>query len=713
VTQDYYPEAGAGAADVHTLVNSYKRHLWLFALVFVVVTIAVASALMFQPKQYTATAQVFLIAPDRVQLQDNVGYKPGGDTQTTSYVETQAAALKSPDVAAAVVDNLGLVNDPEFNPAKSGQTPQMARQSTIASVLRHSKIRRMGQTFTAEVGFTSRDPIKAAKIANAIANTFIQIQQDMKAQSAREANALIAAQLDPLRSDVEKAENAVAQYKAAHGLMTSNGGTFNEQEMSSLTQQLALTRAAEAEADARLAAAKSQMKSSSGGADVGEALNSEVVRQLRQQRAEQVTKLADLENRLGPRHPQMVAARQQLADIDNEIHAEVVRQVSNLEAQAQIAHERNQAVVSSLNASRGNIATNDLASVKLDELQRDADAAKALYETSLAKSKQTSQAQEVSQADAQVAVPATPPIGPSSPNKPLDALLGMMVGFAAGATAVVVRRLFDSTLRTQEEVERQLGVHYLASIPTVVSALEKPTTKNPIEAILKHPLSGFAEAFRSLGTAGIHPREDQTSVIAITSSLPNEGKTTTTICLAEVLAMGGARVVVLDCDLRRRSVNEELKVNAQYGLLDVLRGERSIDDALHVDEQSGVSYLLLPRQAVASARSPLDDKSFDDLLAELRTRFTHVIVDTPPLLPIVDTRRLASRVDGVILLVRWQQTPRKAVQHSVRLLQDAGANLSGVALTLVNLKAQKRYGYGDASYYYHGYKDYYLEAKQG
>jgi Mrp family chromosome partitioning ATPase len=165
-------------------------------------------------------------------------------------------------------------------------------------------------------------------------------------------------------------------------------------------------------------------------------------------------------------------------------------------------------------------------------------------------------------------------------------------------------------------------------------------------------------------------------------------------------------VIVLDCDLRRRSLNAALKADVKFGLTDVISGDKTVEEARYIDLKSGVEYLLLPRAQLATARSPLDLPQFDALLAQLREAYDHVILDTPPLLPIVDTRKLAKKVDSVVLLCRWQSTPRRAVQHSIRLLQDVGAEIGGLALTRIDLKAQQRYGYGDSSYYYQGYSDY-------
>jgi capsular exopolysaccharide synthesis family protein len=696
-----------GGSDALATISSYRRYLWLFILVFVLVSVPVATLMIIQPKAYTAVASVALISPDKIAAQGEQGYKPAGDNAMTGYLDSAVDNAKSSEVVAAVLDQNGLLADPEFNPPrKTPQPPELVRQAAILRLSKHVKVARAGTSFVAKISFTASTPMKAAKLANAYALAFVTAQQQSKIAAAKDANDLITAQLSPLKAEVEKAENAVAQYKVKHGLLGMQGKSMNEQEIGDLTQQLALARVTQAEAEARLASAQKQMESGASGEALGEALNSPVIQKLRDQRGPISATLAEQESRLGPKHPAILTTRRELADIDAQIQAEVTRILSNVDSQVDVARQRTNAIVRELNTARAGLANNDTASVDLDQLQRDADASRALYETSLLRAKTTGQQQQISQADAQITGYAEPPLTPSAPNKPLAVLLGLMAGIAFGVIAVVIRRMFDSTLRTQEEVETRLGVPYLAGIPTVDSSITKPETREPIEAILKHPLSGFAESFRSLSTAVTLSRATGVKLIAITSSLPNEGKTTTTICLAEVLAIGGAKVMVLDCDLRRRSVNAALKADAKFGLTDVINGSKTLEEARHLDPRSGVEYLLLPRAQLATARSPLDMPEFDALLGKLRAKYDHIILDTPPLLPIVDTRKLAKKVDTMVLLCRWQHTPRRAVQHSIRLLQDVGAEISGVALTRVDLKAQQRYGYGDSSYYYQGYSDY-------
>jgi capsular exopolysaccharide synthesis family protein len=282
------------------------------------------------------------------------------------------------------------------------------------------------------------------------------------------------------------------------------------------------------------------------------------------------------------------------------------------------------------------------------------------------------------------------------------------LGVSTGS--VLLRRALDGGLTTGQDAENTLGQPYLGTIADLASTVDKGAKGlTPIDYVKQKPLSVFAEGFRSVRAGLIYSRLGQdVKVIAITSSLPGEGKTTTSLCLSQTMAMSGQKVIVLDCDLRRRSFTDILKADADKGLLEVLAGTATLEEALLVDEKTGVHFLPLARSAY-TPKDVFGSAVMDALLERLRASYDAVILDTAPVLPVVDTRILARKADAVAMLVRWRKTQRKAVQNSIALLEEAGANVAGVVLTQVNIKEQARYGYGDSGYYYKQYKKYYTE----
>jgi capsular exopolysaccharide synthesis family protein len=703
--------AAAPSVDLSSVIARARAHAPLVLIVLGIVMAADIAFTWTQKPRFTATATMSYAPKD-------VGITQGAtpvqdDLARDQSVDTQVEAIKSPAVVDSVVSTLQLDKDPEFALSAKDLTlsAPLQRDALLDKVLRALKVKRVGQTLLVNVSYTDPSPTKAALIANAFADAFIKRQIEQKITSANTDNVLLNSQIDEMRQKVETAEAAVQSYKAAHNLVGSdtNGTALTEAAISQLDQQLATARMMEAEARGRLSAAQDQLKNGSHGEDVGAALGSPTVSQLRQQRAQISARVADLEGRYGPLHPDLQTAKHQLADIDAQIQAEVNRIISNLTAEVEVAQARTASLQGSVGSARSQLVQGDSASVTLAELQRNADAARELYETVLTRVKETAAQRAISQADSRVDSPATPPSTPSVPNKLLNLLLGVIAGLGLGAVAAFVVDRWNVRVNSIEDVEGQLNLPFLGSIPTLKSSIDKPKTNNPIEAVLLHPLSGFAEAFRGISTTLNYGETDAAvRIIAITSAVPEEGKTTTSICLTRVLALGGAKTVLVDCDLRRRSVNILSKSEPEIGLIEVLEGKATIDQALRFDEKSGAYFISLTHGA-HMAKSPFSSPAMDKFLEDLKARFDIVILDTPPLLPVVDTRVLAQKVDALALLVRWQQTPIRAVRAAIHQLESVNAPITGIALTLVNMKAQSYAGYGYQTYYHKNFSKYYLE----
>jgi exopolysaccharide transport family protein len=721
--------------DLHALIATFRRRLKLFLalalLVFVVVLVFTIQATPL----YTATSSVMIdTRTSRVVDSEAVLSGLSGDA---GVVDTEVEILKSRQLAERVVEALNLQEDPEFNTAlaKPGLVGQVSegigsmfgaaapdrarrelteleaqteREHVVDTVRSRLSIRRVGLTYVMGVSFTSPSPEKSARIANAFAQNYLLEQLEAKFEATRQANEWLNSRLDDLRGEVIQSEAAVEQYRNANNLLSASGATLTEQEISTYNTQLATVRAQQAEDEARLATARAQMARGSTGEDVGEALGSTVVQQLRARRAEVSGRVADLSSRYGPRHPDMLRAERELADIDGQIQAEIGRIISNLEARVQVARQRTGSMQGSLAGARGTLAANNSAGVRLNELQRNAEASRTLYQGLLDRFKQTTSQEGLEESDARIVSRAIVPTDPSSPNVPMNLALGLLVAVGAGLAGVVLAEKLDSGLATGEDVESKLAYPHVGSIPLVSSIADDADRRTPpAEFLLQKPLSAFAEAIRALRTSILFSRVGQNvAVIAVTSTLPGEGKTTTAVSLARSAAQAGQRVIIIDCDLRRRAVNRLFGIEPERGLMDVLNGVASLEATLYHDEPSG-AYVLPLTHTSFTPKDVFNSQAMDSLLGTLRANFDLVILDTAPVLAVADTRVLASKADAVLFLTRWRATPRKAVTNALRLLESSGAHIAGVALVQVDMKSQARYGYGDAGYYYGAYKQYY------
>jgi capsular exopolysaccharide synthesis family protein len=722
----------AGQLDLRRLYTAFRRRLKLFgAVAATVLVLAIVFTLQGTPK-YTATANVMLdTRQERVTTQEQV---LSGLPADSSVVDTEVEVLKSRQLAERVVTALKLDQDPEFNshlakpsgvgavvgaakglfqraaPTPDRQTPVQAQkkhEQIVDAVLGNLSVKRAGLTYIINVGFESEQPAKAARIANKFAELYLLEQMEAKFDATQQATRWLNSRLDELRGQVLADEAAVQQFKIANNLLSASGTNLTEQEISNYNQTLAQARAQVAEDEARLSTAKAQLARGSTGEDVGEALSSPVVQKLREQRTQVSARVADLQGRYGDRHPEMLKAKRELQDVDTQIEGEIRRIISNLEAKAQVSRQRAAAIGGSLGGARGALAANNRAMVRLNELQRTAEASRTLYESYLNRYKETNSQQGLEQSDARVVSKAKIPTSQSSPKVALNLALGLLLALGSGVGAVVLAEMLDAGLATAEDVERRLETAYLGSIP-LLSSVEDDRNLSPVDYVVAKPLSSFSEAFRNLRTSILYARlGEPVKVVAVTSALPGEGKTTTSICLGRASALQGLKTVVVDCDLRRRTVNRILGSEPKAGLLEVLSGEATLQDALQADGDTGASFLALSKGNV-TPRDVFGTAAMDRLLTELRARFDLVILDTAPILPVADTRVLAPKADAVIFLARWRKTPQHAIEAAFRLLGGTGAHLGGVALTQVDMKEQARYGYGDPGYYYAEYKKYYV-----
>ncbi len=721
----------AAQLDLRRLVNVFRRRLRLFSAVASAVFVAVALVTFQTTPKYTATANVML--DTRKEKVANVEEVLSGLPADSAAVDTEAEVLKSRQLAERVTKDLKLEKDPEFNPELAKPTgvkamlrgafgmiagpPEDIRQSDLAQQKAHEQIvdrvlsglsvKRSGLTYVIKVSYESASAQKAAVIANKFAELYLLEQLEAKFDATQQATRWLNSRLEEMRGQVLADEAAVQQYKIANNLLSASGTNLTEAEISSYNQTLAQARAQVAEDQARLATARAQMSRGSSGDDVGEALDSPVIQQLRAQRAQVSGQVADLAGRYGERHPEMLKAKRQLSDIDAQIQAEIQRIVSNLQAKAQVSSQRAGAIAGSLGGAKGTLAANNRAMVRLNELQRNADASRTLYESYLNRFKETSSQQGIEQSDARIVSKAKIPTRQSSPKVSLNLALGLILALGAGIGAIFIAEMLDAGLATAEDVERRLDTSYLGAVPLLASVAEG-RSEAPIDYVVSKPLSSFSEAFRNLRTSILYSRiGEPVKVVAITSSLPGEGKTTTSVCLARSSAIQGVRTIIVDCDLRRRTVNRMLGAEPSIGLLEVLSGEVTLDQALISDEATGASFLPLAKTNF-TPKDVFGTQAMDKLLVELRARYDLVILDTAPLLPVADTRVLAPKADAVVFLTRWRKTPQHAVEAAFRMLAGTGAHIAGVALTQMDMKAQTKYGYGDPGYYYAEYKKYYV-----
>jgi capsular exopolysaccharide synthesis family protein len=666
-----------------------------------VVTFVVAAILIsVMTPQYSAMAKVRLdpknpLASNAQQARADL---------SVEAIDTELTAVRSLEVARAIVKAQGLVDDPEFSGVLNTTTntplsSSEVRQTVVAnSLLQRLSVSREKLTYVLNVSFQSNDPIKAARLANAFANGYVEFRASKRMGSARAQSAWFQQRLDEIGREASVAEAQAAKYRARAGIVESGtGGTITDQQVAPLSGTLASAESDAAAAQAGLTAARSQM--AGGGLDsVSDVLRSPVVTDLRRQRADALRTKNEIEARYGERHPESIRVRGQLATLDAQIAAEGRRVVGSLQATAASTKARVDSLRGSLQQLEHERERSVEAGSAAEALDREAAAKRALFDKMSQMSLENIQSSGSQIAVAEV-IPSTPPSKPSSPNKPLLYSLALLVALAAGGGTITAQEVLSGGFRTVEDLEAQLGLPVLAVVPKVAKK------ESPTELMLERPTSMFAESFRIARTAILGARgEAGVKVIAITSSLPAEGKTTSAIAFARTLAIANARVLLLECDVRRAAVRQLVRTSApKAGLVELLHGEISLDEAIQSGDVPNLDQVLVV-SPYFSGENLFGEGRMEQLLNAVRERYDYIVLDLPPLMGLADGRYLAVLADAIALVVKWNSTPVAAATSALNWLRSDGSNPVGIIYTQVDPSAQS---VGGLYYYSKKYSDYY------
>ncbi|QIG79523.1 GumC family protein [Stakelama tenebrarum] len=684
--------------------DTIRRRWWVMALIAAAVFVAGAIYVYSLTPRYYSQARV-RIDPSRDPLA--ASEKSERATLSDEAIQTEVSSFYSLNLGRSVVRELGLVDDPDFYSPPKEDGPQMTaeeREIAVANaVLGKLGVYREGQTYILGVGFESVDPVKAARIANAFASNYIQGEVgDRTAVAARQAQ-WFRQRIAELSAEVRAADAEVARFRAEHGLLQGNtegfsAGTVTDQQVAPLAGSLAQAESEAAQARAELAAARRQMARRDWGAISG-VLQSGVIATLRAQRAEVVRHISEVTARYGDRYVDTIQAREQLEQIDEQILQEARRIVGSLESRAAAAQARVDSLRSSLGQLESERAEDTRASVIAESLEREAEAKRALYEHTIEQSMASTQAAQNQMSAAAIVDRAEPPSQPSFPNKPLFLMLALFAGIAAGGGVIAFQEIMSVGMRSAEEIEDLLGLPILAAIPRV-------NDPNPADQLIEAPTSFFSESYRIARAALLTGQnESEAQVIAISSAIPGEGKTTTALAFARTLANAGSRTLLLECDIRRAALSQLVPLRKGIpGTVEILRQEATVDEAIQPSNFELLDHLLV-REPYYTSENLFGGGRMQQLLAEVRKRYDHIVLDLPPLVGLADGRFIAAMADVNVMVIKWNDTPAKLARQAVATVRSDGANVGGAIVTMVDSSAEMVGGH----YYLQRYSAYYQQ----
>ncbi|WP_192250547.1 GumC family protein [Mesorhizobium silamurunense] len=629
------------------------------------------------PPSYTGVSQILLDAPiDYMTPQD---YSNSDFADNPTFIESQIAVLRSASLLQQVVDSEKLTQDPKIGPAAL-----IWLQSELG-------VSRVGLGNVIEIDVSVYDPQKAASLANAIAQAYVADRLKSRYEGVQKASTWLSDRAAYLRAELSRSEQAVQKFRIDHNLLATPAGSLTDQQLSELNVALINARA---ELSAKRAQYQQVDKLRAAGGDIQsipDVLQSVVINALRAQLSGVTRREADLQLKYGERHPEVLSAQAERRDIEGQIAAEVQRLVGNLKNEVDAAEAREASLTRALDSVSNRSEVEGQVGVQLRDLERIAAANKELFETFLSRAKLTEEKSTLLNSGVRVITDASVPGSPSFPNRPLFAALGLVFGIFFGGAGAVLRELFASGFMAKKQIEDELAVPVLASMPRM-SGWSKDVHVQPVAYLERKPLSRYSEAVRRLrlGIQAATELDGPPRLMLVTSAMPGEGKTTLALSLACSAAADGERVLVIDADLRLSATTAFFGMADKVGLVDLLTLPVKAANAIHLDERSGIS--LLP--AGARTRNPpalLSSARMRSLLDEVRGKFDTVIIDAPPVGPAADASILARHVDKVVFVVRWRETSREAVAEAIRHIGDR-SKLAGIALTMVDEPKLPRYG---------------------
>jgi polysaccharide biosynthesis transport protein len=675
--------------------------------------------------RYTASAQM-LLEPrnDKVLSAESLVSELNLDS---GNIESQVSVVRSTNLLRRVVEKTNLTTDPEFGQTGSGMfgfftglfrskeepsrpvgngdeiPPQVL--VAIGALSDALNVDRVQRSYVISISVTSKDPIKAARLANAVAEAYAVDQLDARYEGAKRASAWLADRLVVLREQVRQSEEAVAQFRREHNLQTTTSEakvTITDQQLAELNARLVAARADTAEKRAKYEQAQNVTARGGNLQSVPDVVRSTVIAQLRKQQAELAQKVAELDARYTAGHPLVVDARAQLRDVERSIGAEVARIITNLKNDFDVAQARQKSLEASLTQLSGETGNDSEIGINLRELERTNSANKALFENFLSRAKISEQQLYFEQGEARIITPATTPGVPSYPRKSLALSLALVVGCLIGVGGGVALDMLNAGFSSVNQIEEKLAVPVLASVPLLREneRTVEGEVLDPARYVAAKPLSYYAESVRAL-RMGVQMADvdSPAKVILVTSSVPTEGKSVLARSLAYSAKKAGLVTAIIDGDLRHPSISRLFGLEGKPGLVEYLTGTVGLEQALA--DRDGITVLSAGTAKSQNPPDLLGSARMHDLMERLREACDYVIIDSPPVGPVIDAKVAVQLADKVIFVVRWQSTAREMVARSMESL-SAHRKLAGVALTIVDEKKTSRYGpysYLSGNYY--------------
>jgi uncharacterized protein involved in exopolysaccharide biosynthesis len=662
-----------GVADLLRVVSERRTLIRNITLLVVLLTAAV---MMMMPTRYSTSAVVML--DQRKNAVADLSSVLSALPTDPSSVQNQIQVLSSRDLALKVIDKLKLNADPEFNPAagnsvslnpldylrSASASSQGPRDSTVNAFLSHLDVRSLGLSTSIEVTFTARDPNKAARIANALAESYTEEQVATKVQAARKAAQWLSDRMHQLAQQLQQQESAVQLYKAEHDLVESaDGKSLVDQQLMAINAQLVAAQSDLAEKKAayeRVAA----LAKTGNAADVTPVVNSKMIGDLRTQEGELVRQEADMATRYGPNHPKMVSVRNEKRDLAGKIAREVTGIAGSMESELEVARTHVGSIEASLQRVERQAREENMARVKLNALEANLASTRTMYESFVTRLRAVQDQDDIQIPEARVISTAPVPSSPSAPHRTLFIGASIPAGLLLGILAALLAERFQAPA----EEPRPAAVSTAAPrLPAVLAELPASADMRLADWVVDNLGSPYGQSVGAVLQALGPKRGGPARVIVLTSAQADQNKAVVALALARVAACCGLRTILIDADLGRVAPPTP---NAEIGAL--LNGA-PLPNALLRDRRS-TAFLLSSTPNVWSA------PRMADLFRHLRQNCDLILVDARSPEPAGCWPGLARLCDGAVLLAA-PEAPRAAFDAMLRSLVAMSVPVAGLIIT--------------------------------
>jgi uncharacterized protein involved in exopolysaccharide biosynthesis/Mrp family chromosome partitioning ATPase len=657
--------------------------------------VAVGLAALFVllvPHKYTATTEILIDPTDLRAVQNDIAPTIPQSDAAVLQVESQARVIASDNVLSRVVASEGLDHDPEF--MRGALAEKYGPLAALNELEKRVQVKRSERTYVVDVTVTSEDPAKAARIANAIAQTYLTEQTEVRSNAARQISQSLTGRLKELQGRVRDAEQKVEAYKANHNIVGANGELVNEQQLTNLNSQLSLARARTSEAKARLDQVESVLQSKTPIGAFPEAVQSQTITMLRSQYAEIMRRDAEQKSSLGERHPAVIEIEAQGARLQKLIEDEVTRIAQSDRAEYERARADEDMLSRQVDALKNTAVSTNESLVGLRELERDVQANRAVYESFLVRSRETGEQEQVDTKNIRIISKADPPMYRSSP--PPSMILGLaaaLLGFASGVGIVIMRDSAEEAAPRPARVRAKTPANFgrlgafakkLWQAPeppraiTVLATLPNVDIAFGLEAV-EDPHSRFAREIQKVYGAvrASHKKRGNPSVLVVAAD--DEDDTASVALMLAAAVAATQRVLLIDTDLKRRTLSAIDADEGEAGLVDVAVGRRELSDVIVRDRETNVNLV-----SFVSPNSRRDRRISDADIKEAfdkTKRFDMVIVAAVDVARDPSARFFAGLVDHIVLVARADQHDDEAIELFVARLGADAQKIRGAVLT--------------------------------